>query len=324
MLNGKEPKGLTDDELKTVNDTDVEKLFNNAKRGCYNYGCLKTSNGTDSIIHAAGNERFDSSMKTLSGLNELGVKLHLCEPAAALRDEAQREMLQHRRDKNWLAQNVENLAAKTIYEQTLLNKGVSEAEQKRLLEDASLNAEVEKIKADKSFKEACCLLLPEFDRVVIKLFDRHSGVCLGKVPCKRLVRDVTGFDRRGDLLELVRYAFRVIVQAELDEHHRIVIRIEGLAGKSAVHIEYSDAVFHGYEVISALLRDRVHVVDQALLCARSVIPERKCFVSVHRGGNSPFRECAEGIKHADSEKCRKGDDGDAAPELELLFQTIHV
>ena len=174
MLNGKEPKGLTDDELKTVNDTDVEKLFNNAKRGCYNYGCLKTSNGTDSIIHAAGNERFDSSMKTLSGLNELGVKLHLCEPAAALRDGAQREMLQHRRDKNWLAQNVENLAAKTIYAQTLLNKGVSEAEQKRLLEDASLNAKVEKIKADKSFKEACCLLLPEFDRAVIKLFDRHS------------------------------------------------------------------------------------------------------------------------------------------------------
>ncbi len=226
MLNGKEPKGLTDDELKTVNDTDVEKLFNNAKRGCYNYGCLKTSNGTDSIIHAAGNKRFDSSMKTLSGLNELGVKLHLCEPAAALRDEAQREMLQHRRDKNWLAQNVENLAAKTIYAQTLLNKGVSEAEQKRLLEDASLNAEVEKIKADKSFKEACCLLLPEFDRVVIKLFDRHSR--------------------------------------------------------------------------AKVLRFRPP------------------------GWKQPFRECAEGIKHADSEKCRKGDDGDAALELELLFQTIYV
>lgn len=153
MLNGKEPKGLTEEELKTVSETGVEKLYNNAKRGCYNYGCMKTSNGTDSIIHAAGNERFDSSMKTLSGLNELGVKLHLCEPAAAARDEAQREILQHRRDKNWLAQNVENLAAKTVYAQTLLNKGVSEAEQKKLLEDGTVNAEVEKIKANASFKD---------------------------------------------------------------------------------------------------------------------------------------------------------------------------
>ena len=153
ILNGKEPKGLTEDELKTVNETGVQELFKNAKRGCYNYGCLKTSNGTDSIIHDAGNERFDSSMNTLKGLNELGVKLHLCEPAEALRDEAQRDILQHRRDKNWLAQNVENLAAKSIYAQTLLNKGVSDAEQKRKIEDGTMDAEVEKIKANPSFKE---------------------------------------------------------------------------------------------------------------------------------------------------------------------------
>ncbi len=153
LMNGVQPKDLTDDELKTVRDTEASVLFKNAKRGCYDYGCLKTKEGKSGIIHAAGEERFDSSMKSLSGLNKLGKKLHLCDPAETVRDEAQRETLQHRRDKEWLAANAEDLAAKTIYAQTLLNKGVSAAKQEVMLEDGAVKEKIQDIKSNPAFKK---------------------------------------------------------------------------------------------------------------------------------------------------------------------------
>ena len=152
IINGKEPLNLTDEELKTVRETDASTLFRNAKRGCYNYGCLKTKQGTGGIIHDAGEDRFNSSMKCLSELNKLGKKLGLGDPAETVRDEAQREVLQHRRDKNWMTSNVEDLAAKTIYAQTLINKGVPAQTQEKLLSGDAQNKDVERIKADPYFK----------------------------------------------------------------------------------------------------------------------------------------------------------------------------
>ncbi len=153
LLNGKEPSGLTEEELKTAKSTDADVLLENAKRGCYNYGCLKTGSGTKGFWHDAGTERFDSSMKSLEHLNELGKQLKLSKPAAALRDDAQRQLLQNRRNKTWLAEHAEDLAAKTIYAQTLMNNGTPAKEQEKLLKDDALQAHVEKLKSKPAFKQ---------------------------------------------------------------------------------------------------------------------------------------------------------------------------
>ena len=51
--------------------------------------------------------------------------------------------------------------------------------------------------------KTCGLLLAEFHRVVIELLDGHARISLCKVPRKRFVGNVAGFDRRGNLFELV-------------------------------------------------------------------------------------------------------------------------
>lgn len=154
LLEGKTPAGLTPEEEKTVRESDVTTLFDSAKQGCYNYACMKTKNGKSaSFVHDIGTERFNSSMNSLSHLNELGRKLHISDPAAAVRDEAQRQLLQNRGNKNWLREHAEDLAARTIYAQTLLNKGDPAWRQDRLLQGEALNAKIEKLKNQPSFKK---------------------------------------------------------------------------------------------------------------------------------------------------------------------------
>lgn len=158
---GKLPEGLSEEDEQAVRNTDVETLFKNAKSGCYNYGCLKTNNGTSGIIHDSGSERFNSSMNTLKGLNALGKQLHLGEPADAVRSEAQREVLQNRRKPEWMAKNAGKCAAKLIYAQSLLKNGTPACTQERLLKENALNAKIEKLQSNASFKEMTQRAKPE-------------------------------------------------------------------------------------------------------------------------------------------------------------------
>lgn len=153
MLQGKEPQGLTEQEKALVQRSDTRSLFDQARKSCYNYGCLKTKNGRSGFVYEAGENRFKSSMRALNKLNDLGRALNLTQPAEHLRDEAQRELLEHRRDGNWLAANAANYAAKTMYAQTLLNKGASVAEQERRLEAGALEERVDRMKKHASFKK---------------------------------------------------------------------------------------------------------------------------------------------------------------------------
>ena len=154
LMNGQQPKEpLTDEELNTVQNTDADVLLSNAKQGCYNYGSLKTKNGRSSIWHNAGTERFDSSMKTLSQLGELGKKLHLGDSATAVRDDTQLQVLQNRSNKDWLSGNIEDAVAKTICAQVLLNRKTPDYQQRSMLEGDALTAQVEKIKSHSAFQK---------------------------------------------------------------------------------------------------------------------------------------------------------------------------
>ena len=99
--------------------------------------------------------------------------------------------------------------------------------------------------------EAGGLLLAEVHRVPVEFLRGHARVGLGKVPCQILIGRIARFDGGGDLLQFLGHPLRVIVEAVLDEHHRVIIGVEGLAGQGAVHVEDSDPV---------LLRDEVFLV----------------------------------------------------------------
>ncbi len=96
-------------------------------------------------------------MKTLEQLNKLGRKLRLAEPADSVLYDAQRQVLQNRRKKNWLAQNAEEIAARAICAQRLLvqkdEKRVPASQQQKLMEEENLNAQVKKLRASKAFKQ---------------------------------------------------------------------------------------------------------------------------------------------------------------------------
>ena len=162
LIAGQQPnEPLTDAELKTVKETNADVLLANAKQGCYKYGTLKTKNGTGSIWHEAGSERFESSMKTLSRLGELGKKLHLSDPATAVRDEQQLQVLKNRGDGDWLKNNIEDAVAKTICAQVLLNKKTPAAQQDAQLQEEALAAQVEKIKSSSRFQTMMRTAKPE-------------------------------------------------------------------------------------------------------------------------------------------------------------------
>ena len=153
LLEGKKPAGLTPQELEMVKNTDAKTLYDEARTGCYNYGCKKTTNGKKGFVHDAGTERFGASMKTLSQLNELGKQLHLADPASALRNDVQLELLQHRRDKKWMAENIEDVAAKAICSQVLQIKDVPAYQQRGRLSGDDLQKQLESIKSSAAFKQ---------------------------------------------------------------------------------------------------------------------------------------------------------------------------
>ena len=154
MLSGNEPsEALTEEERKAAENTPTDVLLANAKQGLYKYGSIKTKSGTGSIWHTAGTKRFDSSLKSLQKLGELGKKLHLSNTATAIRDETQLQVLQHRRDDQWLKENIEDAFAKSICAQVTLNSYTPEYQQRKTLGGDALEKQVEKIKSNAAFKK---------------------------------------------------------------------------------------------------------------------------------------------------------------------------
>ena len=171
--------------------------------------------------------------------------------------------------------------------------------------------------------EARVLLLPELHNIVVKLFNSHARIGLCEVSRERLVGHVSGPDRRGDCLELIRDAFRVIVEAVFNEHHRVIVGIEGLAGERTVHIEHSDAIFDRDKVRPVLLCDSADVVDQLIPCTGAFVPKRKRVGAVYCRLGS-FSSNAEGEKYADSQQRAKGYDRGCAPNPQFSFSHLDL
>ena len=129
------------------------------------------------------------------------------------------------------------------------------------------------------------VFLAKFNRIIIKFFRCHSrisfckisgkgynrnptesggeGFC--KVARKRFVGDVTRLDRRRDFFQFIRNSFRMIMQAVFDKHHRIVVRIECLAGKGSVHIKHGDPVLFRNEKIRIVrVCHQINIFPEAL------------------------------------------------------------
>ena len=159
MNTGRTDVELTEAEQKIVKETDAATLLDNARMGCYNYGCLKTKYGKSSIWHEAGTARLDASMKTLSKLGELGEKLELSGSASALQYKTQMDVMKNRGNSDWLKKNAVDAAAKMILTQGMSKKTLPE--QKGRLEGAALDAELAKVKSSAAFQKIVNTMKPE-------------------------------------------------------------------------------------------------------------------------------------------------------------------
>ena len=113
--------------------------------------------------------------------------------------------------------------------------------------------------------KAVRVFFTEFHGIIIELIYSHPGISLGKVPGKRLICLISRLDFLGCLLQFLRDLIRVIIQTILDEHHRVIVSIEGLAGKCSVHVKYSDAVLDRNEAVCICLIGHLsHIVSEAL------------------------------------------------------------
>ena len=120
---GKSPEGFLDDVTKTMDLSKEKSIMEH----------LRT------IAPAGDPERRE--------------KLHLTDPAVALRDDVQLQLLKNRRDKAWMKQNIEDLTAKAICAQVLMNGGTPGDQQRSAPEGDAFKAQLEKIKANDSFKQ---------------------------------------------------------------------------------------------------------------------------------------------------------------------------
>ena len=116
----------------------------------------------------------------------------------------------------------------------------------------------------------------------------------------------------------------MVVEAVFDEHHRVIVGIEGLARECTVHIEHSDAIFDGDIICSALLRDGADVVDQTVLRAGSFVPKRKRVIPGKQlsRGSALLPAHAERIQNTDNQQQADRRNGKASPGFQLFFHFL--
>ena len=113
--------------------------------------------------------------------------------------------------------------------------------------------------------EALGIFLSKFHCVIVEFFNGHPGIGLCEISRQLLICCIAGLDGGSHLLQFIRYPLRMIDEAVLDEHHRIVVGIIGLAGERPVHVKYRDPVLHGDEIVFVLcVCDLCHIVPKAL------------------------------------------------------------
>ena len=144
---------LSEEEQKIVEESDIKELYDNAKRDTFNYSCLKTKNGTGSIIHTDGVARNDSAQNAYNVLRQIGTRLGLSDSIASECEDMRLQTLKSRSNKAWVNANAENYAAKTIYAMSLKHSGVPADKQDDLLRPDKMDAQLAEIKNRPAFKK---------------------------------------------------------------------------------------------------------------------------------------------------------------------------
>ena len=152
QLKGEEITDLPPDEVEALKKTDLKKLLDNARKETYNYCCEKTEDGTGSIIHDSGKDRFKSGIKSLKTIDEIADTCNLISPAEKLLNQTKREMLAKRHDKEWAEDFAETYAATSILAMSIGNGNKSFEEQSKYLHGDKFQEELDKIKGDPAFQ----------------------------------------------------------------------------------------------------------------------------------------------------------------------------
>ena len=144
---------LSEEEKALVEKGDLKDLFDKAKYDTFNYSCLKTKNGTGSIVHEDGRDRNRSARNTFELLTQLGDRIGLSDPASCFKDEMALETLRNRTKSGWAKEHAADYAAKTIYAMSMIQNGVPADKQTTMLKNVYMDEPVAKIKEDPAFKK---------------------------------------------------------------------------------------------------------------------------------------------------------------------------
>ena len=153
QITGEEITDLPPDEMEALKNTDLKKLMDKARSETYKYCCLKTNNGKDSgFLHKAGADRYNSAYNSLEAIDNMAEACGLLSPGEKLLNATRRQLMNSRNDKEWARSMAEEAAARAILGMTLANGKKSFEEQNKYLDQAKLDASVNKIKQDPAFR----------------------------------------------------------------------------------------------------------------------------------------------------------------------------
>ena len=153
QISGQEITDLPPDEIEALEKTDLKKLMDKARFETYRYCCLKTNNGKDSkFVHQAGADRYNSAYRSLEAIDDMADACGILSPGEKLLNATRRQLMNSRSDKEWARSMAEEAAARAILGMTLANGKKSFEEQEKYLDQEKLNASVNKIKGDPSFR----------------------------------------------------------------------------------------------------------------------------------------------------------------------------
>lgn len=147
------PEGLSENARNYIVNADIGRIANEARRATFEYCSKKTDYGkSDSFMHQVGTTRYNSSIRSLNTIDKLITRMDLVNPGERKRRAIQNTVFDHRNDRDWLDQNIEEKAAQMLYACALVHKKLPENEMNERLLEQNMRQGVETVRNSPAFQ----------------------------------------------------------------------------------------------------------------------------------------------------------------------------
>ncbi len=154
QMQGKELPVLPEEETAALRTMSLQEALTAARNATFDYCAKKTDNGRKaSFLHEAGENRYEAARRSIQVIDTISDVLGLRTPVQKAMEDEQLDILDSRCEKNWIKEQTERKAAKTLYAMMLDSQDTSPDSQRKRLDPNRLEQGIAYIRGQAAFKE---------------------------------------------------------------------------------------------------------------------------------------------------------------------------